>query len=669
MIKLFFNKKVIISFAAVILIILAGFLLYKYNFDFSKIIFKNNQDLSQKNKYITEKIERNINEIGDLSNVLNLFVRSSSTENNPIVADVFKNTQLETLGLAALGYEEIPNEIGNLVNLKYLYLNDNKLKTLPDSLKNLKNLEFLNISGNQFEKIPEVVYELKNLKKLFAVNNKNLSQTEQEKLVKAFPGGVVVVDANLSEINKKENLDLANSVLDKKGIDRSKLKPEIPYGSQTFQVYQNENALPKIWEVKIDPPDVRVGQKQKLSIIVEGPYEIKEVKAITRLDNSTKTIDLIYKKDVSEKDLSSRKYAVLHNNLILKNNIANLFQNIFSTIFASESTKKLYEAEWTVEDTHDTVYYTTFYVSDARGNKNSITLAWSDACGIPNGGNWTIPYNCTIGSPDGVDNGNVTIQTYTLTLNSTFVWNPGNSITINSGAIAVGSGGSLQQAYLYLQDADNDNYTPQSSYTQFTNSNSSWSSPYKRRNLFSSLGYSDCDDYNASVQAGLAYYSDSDGDSYGYSYYGTFCSSPGGGYVANNSDCYDYNANARPGNTTYFTANRGDGSFDYNCDNQISYQYGNASYVCMLSSDGQSCGAYFPFGGGAYISGSCSPSSCTTRNCTIQCYGSISVSQVYCGSTIPVANSASCITSIGAGSPNACATPVVTSFNQLLGCY
>ena len=32
------------------------------------------------------------------------------------------------------------------------------------------------------------------------------------------------------------------------------------------------------------------------------------------------------------------------------------------------------------------------------------------------------------------------------------------------------------------------------------------------------------------------------------------------------TDCYDSNANAKPGQTQYFSAHRGDGSYDYNCD-------------------------------------------------------------------------------------------------------
>lgn len=32
------------------------------------------------------------------------------------------------------------------------------------------------------------------------------------------------------------------------------------------------------------------------------------------------------------------------------------------------------------------------------------------------------------------------------------------------------------------------------------------------------------------------------------------------------TDCYDNNANAHPGQTSYFSTDRGDGSYDYNCD-------------------------------------------------------------------------------------------------------
>jgi len=39
-----------------------------------------------------------------------------------------------------------------------------------------------------------------------------------------------------------------------------------------------------------------------------------------------------------------------------------------------------------------------------------------------------------------------------------------------------------------------------------------------------------------------------------------------GNFSGVNTDCYDSNANAKPGQTNYYTVNRGDGSFDYDCD-------------------------------------------------------------------------------------------------------
>jgi len=45
------------------------------------------------------------------------------------------------------------------------------------------------------------------------------------------------------------------------------------------------------------------------------------------------------------------------------------------------------------------------------------------------------------------------------------------------------------------------------------------------------------------------------------------------GYVLDKTDCYDNNANAKPGQTGFFPTHRGDGSFDYNCDNNPEKQY------------------------------------------------------------------------------------------------
>ena len=60
---------------------------------------------------------------------------------------------------------ELPEEIGQLTNLRELYLwNNQVLQSLPDSVSQLQNLEIINISGNGFTSVPEVLLSLPNLR-------------------------------------------------------------------------------------------------------------------------------------------------------------------------------------------------------------------------------------------------------------------------------------------------------------------------------------------------------------------------------------------------------------------------------------------------------------------------------------------------------------------------
>ena len=87
------------------------------------------------------------------------------------------------------------------------------------------------------------------------------------------------------------------------------------------------------------------------------------------------------------------------------------------------------------------------------------------------------------------------------------------------------------------------------------------------------------DDCDGNVDEGLpvtTYYRDSDDDTFGDA--GDTVSvcgagAPPDGYVANSNDCYDDNAQARPGQTNYFTSDRGDGSFDYDCSGGPTPEY------------------------------------------------------------------------------------------------
>ncbi len=99
----------------------------------------------------------------------------------------------------------------------------------------------------------------------------------------------------------------------------------------------------------------------------------------------------------------------------------------------------------------------------------------------------------------------------------------------------------------------------------------------------------DCDgtvDEDSAVDADR-WYPDRDGDSYGdetedpiYS-----CSVPSSStaYVDNSDDCYDGNAKAHPDSSTSSTNDRGDGSYDYNCDNKESKVYTDYAECASIS--------------------------------------------------------------------------------------
>lgn len=97
------------------------------------------------------------------------------------------------------------------------------------------------------------------------------------------------------------------------------------------------------------------------------------------------------------------------------------------------------------------------------------------------------------------------------------------------------------------------------------------------------------------------YYYDYDGDGWGSTTSACLCSADGYYTSAYSSDCYDYNADANPGATSFYQNNRGDGSWDYNCDSSQEKQLtdrgscSGAVWICSTTNgwDGSAaaCGA------------------------------------------------------------------------------
>ncbi len=59
----------------------------------------------------------------------------------------------------------------------------------------------------------------------------------------------------------------------------------------------------------------------------------------------------------------------------------------------------------------------------------------------------------------------------------------------------------------------------------------------------------------------------------------------GNDYVRNMDDCYDINAAAHPGQTAWFQLERGDGSFDYDCDQVAEKEYDDTVTASQTCSD------------------------------------------------------------------------------------
>ncbi len=77
------------------------------------------------------------------------------------------------------------------------------------------------------------------------------------------------------------------------------------------------------------------------------------------------------------------------------------------------------------------------------------------------------------------------------------------------------------------------------------------------------------------------YYPDVDGDSYGDEDDdgACLCGTSGVYSVTNHSDCFDENSDARPSQSSWFSSDRGDGSYDYNCDDDEDVLYADV-YTC-----------------------------------------------------------------------------------------
>ncbi|KAK1274207.1 Disease resistance protein RPM1 [Acorus gramineus] len=78
---------------------------------------------------------------------------------------------LRVLDLQDAPVDSIPDEVGDLFNLRFLGLSNTKVKMLPKRLKRLQNLQTLDLAYSNVEKIPNGVTKLPNLRHVFLQNS------------------------------------------------------------------------------------------------------------------------------------------------------------------------------------------------------------------------------------------------------------------------------------------------------------------------------------------------------------------------------------------------------------------------------------------------------------------------------------------------------------------
>jgi len=184
-------------------------------------------------------------------------------------------------------------------------------------------------------------------------------------------------------------------------VRSAKRKSAAAQGKQTYSITQAHHS-PNFIEAVIDPEDVRIGQKQTMTVTLsDEKAPITEVVAEIQTDNG-----------------------------IIKNPLIRI---------SGSDQKGVWEGSWIVKDTHDTTYVTTFKAVNKIGEKGEARLSWTDpgcTTDANHGTAVTITSNCTISGIDGADGGRFTINS---TSNGTVTIAAGGVLSANDLEIVAGN--------------------------------------------------------------------------------------------------------------------------------------------------------------------------------------------------------------------------------------
>ena len=176
-------------------------------------------------------------EIGQLMNLTNLVLHSN--EISKIPDTIGKLEKLKVLDCSRNKLTSLPDEIGKLPQLITMNLSANLLKILPSQIGNTK-LSVLNLSNNQFEAFPDICYpELVHLSEIYVNGNQikeipaAINQLSSLKILNVVDNLISAVPGEIADCNKLKELQLkGNKLMDKrlsKLVDQCHTKQILEY--------------------------------------------------------------------------------------------------------------------------------------------------------------------------------------------------------------------------------------------------------------------------------------------------------------------------------------------------------------------------------------------------------------------------------------------------------
>ncbi len=94
-----------------------------------------------------------------------------TTKITTLPAEIGKLKHLKSLTITHQNISSLPQEIGMLTNLSYLYLNNNQLIKLPAEIGKLKNLTIFDLTRNKLATLPDEITKISSLSNLKVAHN------------------------------------------------------------------------------------------------------------------------------------------------------------------------------------------------------------------------------------------------------------------------------------------------------------------------------------------------------------------------------------------------------------------------------------------------------------------------------------------------------------------